>query len=152
MRSGGGKFNTRIWRCLVARLHRRPGGDSWRTDADKRKESVWPRCIARGRARSGEQVQNSNIHHSFNRKPRRLRSAVKLIRKSLKTDVLTIAMLRLADIEKIEKQKAETAVNAGRGKMNFGEALEFFNQRIKDDMGIKDRTRDYYDQRIRNTF
>lgn len=77
---------------------------------------------------------------------------MKLIRKSLKTDVLTIAMLRLADIEKIEKQKAETAVNAGRGKMNFGEALEFFNQRIKDDMGIKDRTRDYYDQRIRNTF
>lgn len=72
----------------------------------------------------------------------------KLIRKSLKTDVLTVAVLRLSDLEKTEKQKADTVVNAGRGKMTFGEALEICKQRLKDDIGIKDRTRDYYDQRI----
>jgi hypothetical protein len=44
--------------------------------------------------------------------------AGKLIRKSLKTDVLTVAKLRLGDLDKQERQRAECADAAGcRGSL-----------------------------------
>jgi hypothetical protein len=54
----------------------------------------------------------------------RLRVNGKLIRKTLKTDVLSVAKLRLADFEKVERQGAESRTNVSRGKLTFGEALE----------------------------
>jgi len=47
----------------------------------------------------------------------------KLIRKSLKTDVLSVAKLRLADLEKLERQNAETQTKAAHGRLTFGEAV-----------------------------
>ena len=50
----------------------------------------------------------------------RLRVRGKLIRKSLKTDVLSVAKLRLADLEKNEREAAESNESAFKGRMVFG--------------------------------
>jgi len=78
----------------------------------------------------------------------RVRVHGKLIRKSLKTNVLTVAKLRLADFEKSERQNAETNTNATRGKLTFGEALGIYRQRIEGSVGLKQRSKDYYGERI----
>ena len=51
----------------------------------------------------------------------RLRVKGKLIRKSLKTDVLSIAKLRLGDFEQIKREAAEQQDQTIEGKMTFGE-------------------------------
>ena len=61
----------------------------------------------------------------------------KLIRKSLKTDALTVAKLRLADMEKAGRQSAESQTNVTRGKMTFGEVVEIYRQRITGDVSLK---------------
>jgi len=72
----------------------------------------------------------------------------KLIRKSLKTDTLTVAKLRLADFEKTERQRAESQTNATFGKLNFGEAMDIYKQRIAGDASLKQRTKNYYSDRL----
>ena len=79
----------------------------------------------------------------------RLRVKGKLIVKTLETDVLTVAKLRLSDFEKIERQKAETHSNAGRGKLTFGEALQIYRQRVAGSVTLKKRSKDYYSERIK---
>jgi len=59
----------------------------------------------------------------------RLRVAGKLIRKSLKTDVLSVAKLRLADLDKQERQRAESTDAVARGKMTVGDAIEIHKER-----------------------
>jgi integrase len=78
----------------------------------------------------------------------RLRVNGKLIRKTLKTDVLSVAKLRLADFEKFERQSADTHTNATRGKLTFGEAMEIYRQRINGAVTLKQRSKDYYAERI----
>ena len=56
----------------------------------------------------------------------RLRVAGKLIRQSLKTDVLSIAKFRLADLEKNERESVETRATASKGRMTFGDCIEVF--------------------------
>jgi len=73
----------------------------------------------------------------------------KLIRKSLKTDALTVAKLRLADFEKTERQRAESQTNATRGKLLFDEASEIYKQRIAGDASLKQRTKSYYGERVK---
>jgi hypothetical protein len=46
----------------------------------------------------------------------------KLIRRSLKTDQISVAKLRLADLEKSERQRTQSAHAVANGKMTFGEA------------------------------
>jgi transposase len=46
------------------------------------------------------------------------------------TDDITVAKLRLADLEKSERQKAESQANVTRGKLTFGEAATTYIQRI----------------------
>ena len=60
----------------------------------------------------------------------RVRVRGKLIRRSLKTDVISVAKLRLTDLEKSECAAAEKLKSAAAGKMTFGDALEIFRQRI----------------------
>jgi hypothetical protein len=47
--------------------------------------------------------------------------AGKLIRQRLKSDVFSIAKLRLTDIEKNEREAVETRDSASKGRMTFGE-------------------------------
>ena len=56
----------------------------------------------------------------------RLRVNGNLIRKSLKTDVLSVAKLRLADLEKNERESAETRESATKGKMTFGDCVAIY--------------------------
>jgi integrase len=56
----------------------------------------------------------------------RLRVGGNLIRKSLKTDVISIAKLRLTDLEKNERGFLETRKTATKGRMTFGDCLAIF--------------------------
>ena len=53
----------------------------------------------------------------------RIRVKGKLIRGSLKTQVLSVAKLRLANLEKAERQVAEHSACCAGGKMTFADAL-----------------------------
>ena len=71
----------------------------------------------------------------------------KLIRKSLKTSVYSVAVLKLSDELKEHRQVAELHAKAQTGKMTFGEALEIYRAELKADASIKERTRTYYEER-----
>jgi len=64
----------------------------------------------------------------------------KLIRKSLKTDTLSVAKLRLADMEKLKRQNAESLVDVTQGKLTFGEALKIYTQRVSGDVRVSTNT------------
>lgn len=80
----------------------------------------------------------------------RIRVRGRLIRRSLKTDVLSVAKLRLTDEEKRHRQavQLQTAIQRGRAQMTFGEALEIYRARLQVNPDIKSKTKDYYEQRI----
>jgi integrase len=80
----------------------------------------------------------------------RIRVRGQLIRKSLKTDVLSVAKLRLTDEEKNYRQVAQRqlAMQRGRGQMNFTDALEIYRARLAANTEIKSKTKHYYKQRI----
>src|SRR5262249_20261653 len=78
----------------------------------------------------------------------RIRVRGKLIRKSLKTSMVTIAKLRLSDLEKAERQNAEHQVAATDGKLTFSQAAETYRQRLQGDASLKPRTREYHNQRL----
>jgi integrase len=78
----------------------------------------------------------------------RIRVAGKLIRRSLKTDVLSVAKLRLGDFDKQERQRAASADETARGKMSMADAIQIHRQRVDGDASLKPRTREYHSQRI----
>jgi len=78
----------------------------------------------------------------------RLRVKGKLIRRSLKTNSITVAKLRLADLEKSEQQKAQSTLAVANGKMTFADALAVFQARIKANPDLKPRTKEYCAFRI----
>lgn len=78
----------------------------------------------------------------------RIRVAGKLVRRSLKTNVLSVAKLRLSDFERNERAAAEASQGTQRGKITIGEAANTLKDRIQGDPSLKPRTKEYYDQRI----
>ena len=78
----------------------------------------------------------------------RIRVKGKLIRRSLKTDQISVAKLRLADLEKSERQKVQSLSAVANGKMTFGDALAVFKQRLQDSSETKPKTKEYYKFRI----
>jgi integrase len=78
----------------------------------------------------------------------RLRVKGKLIRRSLKTDVLSVAKLRLSDFKKHERQVAESRDSVSAGKLKVADAVEIHKQRLAGNVSLKPRTKDYYAQRI----
>lgn len=78
----------------------------------------------------------------------RIRVAGKLIRKSLKTNVLSVAKLRLSDFEKQELNRAEAGASATQGRMSVKTAIEIHLQRVAGDHSLKPRTKEYHQQRI----
>jgi integrase len=67
---------------------------------------------------------------------------------SQRADALTVAKLRLADLEKSERQKAESQDNVTRGKLTFREATTIYRQRVTGDVSMKPRTKQYYEERL----
>ena len=78
----------------------------------------------------------------------RMRVKGKLIRRSLKTQVLSVAKLRLGDLEKEERQIAQHATAYVAGKMTFGDALAIYRQRLQGDASLKPRTKEHREERI----
>jgi hypothetical protein len=56
----------------------------------------------------------------------RVRVSGKLIRKKLRTDILSVAKLRLADFIKEEREAAVSDENGSRGLMTFGDCVKLF--------------------------
>lgn len=73
----------------------------------------------------------------------RIRIGGKLIRRTLKTKVLSVAKLRLGDLKKKERQLAERQVAVADGSMTVDDALVTYRQRLEGDSSIKPRTREY---------
>ncbi len=78
----------------------------------------------------------------------RLRVRGKLIWRSLQTDVLSVAKLRLSDFEKQERQRSESAAAVGAGRMTFAETIALHRQRVAGDQSLKPQAREYHGQRI----
>ena len=49
---------------------------------------------------------------------------------SQRADVLSVAKLRLGDLEKLERQSAEAQIKTSRGKVTFGDAMGILKERI----------------------
>jgi integrase len=79
----------------------------------------------------------------------RIRVRGKLIKKSLKTAKISVAKLRLSDLEKAERQNAENQLESSDGKMTFSQAMEIYRQRLKGDASLKPRTKDYHEERLK---
>jgi integrase len=73
----------------------------------------------------------------------RVRVGGKLIRQSLKTNVLSIAKLKLADLVKEEHQKQERNKTVAVGKMTFSDGWEIYKERMESNPDIKDTTKKY---------
>ena len=78
----------------------------------------------------------------------RIRVRSKLIWKSLKTDRISVAKLRLSDFQKEERQRAAAQKAVARGKMTFDDALQAYRERLKGDHSIKERSKTYREERI----
>ena len=79
----------------------------------------------------------------------RLRVKGKLIRRTLKTKTLSVAKLRLADLEKMERKRASVSVAVLQGKMTFGDALDAYQKRVQTDPNLKPKTKEYSIFRIK---
>ena len=78
----------------------------------------------------------------------RMRVRGKLIWKSLKTDRISVAKLRLGDFHKEERQRADAHQAVARGKVTFGAALETYREHLKGDYSLKDRSKIFRAERI----
>jgi len=78
----------------------------------------------------------------------RIRVRGKLIWKSLKTDRISVAKLRLSDFHREERQRAAAQTAVARGKMTFADALETYRERLKGDHSLKERSKAYREERI----
>ncbi|MDE3067476.1 MAG: site-specific integrase [Verrucomicrobiota bacterium] len=79
----------------------------------------------------------------------RIKVKGKLIRRSLKTKTLSVAKLRLSDLEKDERKKATRSSALLQGKMTFGDAVAAYKRQRKNDPNIKPGTVEYDDYRIK---
>jgi len=78
----------------------------------------------------------------------RLRVSGKLIWKSLKTDRMSVAKLRLGDFLNEQRQKSSAGKAVVRGKMTFGDALQTYRERLNGDHSLKERSKTYREERI----
>ncbi len=79
----------------------------------------------------------------------RIRIQGKLIVRSLKTDSIAIAKLRLAELEKDERHTAEHRAAVTTGKMTFGDCLKLHSERLQADPSFKPKTKEYYEYRTK---
>jgi integrase len=67
----------------------------------------------------------------------RVRVGGKLIRRSLKTNKLGVAQLRLGELVKDERAKREARVEVSRGRMRFGDAVAIHLKQVEGNVGLK---------------
>jgi integrase len=74
----------------------------------------------------------------------RFKVGSKLIRKSLKTPVFSVAELRLPDTIKEHRKNQEARRNFATGKMTFGEAVQIYKDKLAANPELKPRSKSYY--------
>jgi integrase len=79
----------------------------------------------------------------------RIRVKGKLVRQSLKTKAISVAKLRLADLEKAERQRSTAGDASDSGKMTFGDARKTYWQRLEADQNRKASLRRYRQETIK---
>ncbi|MDB6065831.1 MAG: hypothetical protein JWR26_2039 [Pedosphaera sp.] len=72
----------------------------------------------------------------------------KLIRRSLETNSITVALLRLADLQKEEQRRVASRQALVNGEMTFGQALEIYKQRLESNPELKPKSKIYRRERI----
>jgi integrase len=73
----------------------------------------------------------------------RARVGGKLIRKSLNTDVLSVAKLRVADFVKEEREAAASSDSGSRGLMTFGDCVNLFLEQTEASTLLKPKSKKY---------
>jgi integrase len=109
-----------------------------KTSSSHKTESRWQKTPVANLMRH---VQSGNYYA-------RIRVRGKLIWKSLKTDRISVAKLRLSDFHKEERQRAAARKAVARGKMIFADALQTYRERLKGDHSLKERSKAYREERI----
>ena len=110
-----------------------------KTNSSENTDSHWQKTPVANLVRN---VQSGNYYA-------RIRVRGKLIWKSLKTDRMSVAKLRLSDFHKEERQRAAVHTAVARGKMTFGDALADYKQQRENDPNIKAGTKEYDAYRIK---
>lgn len=78
----------------------------------------------------------------------RIRVGGKLIRQSLKTKALSVAKLKLADLEKQERAKLEGQTRLTEGVAFFRDLAKEYLERLDGMPNLKPRTKEYYKERL----
>ncbi len=91
-----------------------------KTNSSDNKDARWQKTPVANLVRH---VQSSNYYA-------RIRVRGKLIWKSLKTDRISVAKLRLGDFHKEERQRAAAQTAVARGKMTFADAVQTYRERL----------------------
>ena len=110
------------------------------TAADVKPESVWQKTPFANLLR----YKPSKTYFA------RIRVRGKLIRRSLETQSLTVAKMRLSELEKKERQIADSQTAVAGGKMTFGDALAVFRVHLQGGQtkAKKPRSKAYREERI----
>lgn len=74
----------------------------------------------------------------------RFKSSGKLVWKSLKTDTLTVAVLRLGDLRKQENSRAARVDRVQGGRLTLADAAKIHMERVAAQPNLKPRTKAYY--------
>ncbi|MGB7748747.1 MAG: site-specific integrase [Verrucomicrobiia bacterium] len=109
-----------------------------KTNSSDKTESRWQKTPVANLVRH---IQSGNYYA-------RIRVRGKLIWKSLKTDRISVAKLRLGDFHKEERQRAAAQTAVARGKMTFADALQTYRERLSGDQSLKERSKTYRQERI----
>lgn len=72
----------------------------------------------------------------------------KLVWKSLKTTVFSVAKQRLADMMREHRARGESVTAFANGKMNVGDAAEVYLRKVRSDVSLKPRSKDYREMMI----
>ena len=78
----------------------------------------------------------------------RIRGGGKLIRQSLKTNVLSVAKLKLGDLEKQERAKLEGQKRLSEGTAFFRDVVKEYLEHLDGMPDLKPRTKEYYKERL----
>ena len=121
-----------------------------RSDTVGMKRKNAPRLRPDGRKSSWQKTPYANLvrYAPSGKYFARIRVGGKLIRQSLKTKVLSVAKLKLADLEKKERARLEGTQRLTEGTAMFRDLAKEYQERLDGRPNLKPRTREYYKERL----
>lgn len=93
-------------------------------------------------------IQNLTRYRTSGTYFARFRVGKKLVWKSLKTTVFSVARQRLSDMMREHRAKAQSVTAFANGKMNVGDATAVYLEKVKANVSLKPRSKDYREMMI----